>query len=134
MNYSCGHEGEIPRNMGRGQARQRRLAAHFGRPCYKCRVQIAIDTHNTLTNTWADIESEAAHLHARIEKIRIDHGVHNRRPLHIVIDGYSNTEIGHGYSLDVALDCYQHSIDTFGADRVLLMIEDYNGQLSAYQG
>ena len=34
--YNCGHEGELPRNMGRGTARQNRLAAWFGRPCQVC--------------------------------------------------------------------------------------------------
>jgi hypothetical protein len=35
--YTCGHQGTEPANMGRGKARQDRLTKHFGRPCLECR-------------------------------------------------------------------------------------------------
>ena len=38
MQYTCGHEGHEPRNMGRGAARQRRLAEYFDRPCLACAI------------------------------------------------------------------------------------------------
>jgi hypothetical protein len=41
MTYKCGHEGEVPRNMGRGVARENRLADHFGRNCLACRREAA---------------------------------------------------------------------------------------------
>lgn len=36
MAYKCGHAGEVPRNMGRGAARQKRLARWFRRLCPDC--------------------------------------------------------------------------------------------------
>lgn len=36
--YTCGHPGEVPAHMGRGKARLRRLANHFGQKCYPCRI------------------------------------------------------------------------------------------------
>ena len=47
--YACGHEGEIPRFMGRGQARQRRLSVHFCRPCRECRLVRAESYARSLT-------------------------------------------------------------------------------------
>ena len=37
--FTCGHEAPIPAAMGRGEARRKRLAAYFGRPCYACAVR-----------------------------------------------------------------------------------------------
>ena len=34
--YVCGHAGDAPAHMGRGAARRRRIAAHFGRRCPAC--------------------------------------------------------------------------------------------------
>ena len=34
--YSCGHLGPAPLYYGRGQARERRLAVYFSRPCLSC--------------------------------------------------------------------------------------------------
>lgn len=34
--HSCGHEGSVPRNMGRGKAREKRLAQFFGHKCLAC--------------------------------------------------------------------------------------------------
>jgi len=36
MKFSCGHEGETPRDMGRGRARQLRLVCYFDRLCPEC--------------------------------------------------------------------------------------------------
>lgn len=36
MTFTCGHGSDEPRFMGRGQARQRRLAEYFNRPCVVC--------------------------------------------------------------------------------------------------
>jgi len=38
-NYSCGHAGPVPPNMGRGQAREKRLEQWFSRPCLECCLQ-----------------------------------------------------------------------------------------------
>ena len=35
--YACGHIGEIPPFMGRGEARQVRLKEYFSKPCLECR-------------------------------------------------------------------------------------------------
>jgi hypothetical protein len=44
MKHTCGHESEIPANMGRGAARQARLDAHYSRPCLDCRrAAIAVE-------------------------------------------------------------------------------------------
>lgn len=37
--FDCGHEGDFPRNMGRGAARTRRLADYFGRRCPSCAIE-----------------------------------------------------------------------------------------------
>lgn len=34
--HSCGHEGTVPRNMGRGKARAKRLEQFFGHKCLTC--------------------------------------------------------------------------------------------------
>lgn len=34
--YTCGHSAPVPRGMGRGAAREKRLAKFFGRRCFLC--------------------------------------------------------------------------------------------------
>lgn len=34
--YKCGHRREVPEGMGRGAARQKRIAEYFDRPCFSC--------------------------------------------------------------------------------------------------
>lgn len=48
IKFSCEHFGEAPRNMGRGTARQRRLANHALRRCKSCQS-------DHLRNHWATI-------------------------------------------------------------------------------
>ena len=38
MKFICGHDGQEPRNMGRGLRRQARLAEFFNRKCLACRM------------------------------------------------------------------------------------------------
>lgn len=35
----CNHEGQVPRNMGRGASRQTRLVAYFNRKCLDCTIK-----------------------------------------------------------------------------------------------
>lgn len=49
MSFSCGHEGEVPPNMGRGKAREQRLAKYFGRRCPTCQLQSIKDLAARLT-------------------------------------------------------------------------------------
>lgn len=39
MQFSCGHLGPIPRNMGRGKARQKLLVEYFDRLCPGCLIE-----------------------------------------------------------------------------------------------
>lgn len=36
--FICGHQADIPANMGRGEARAKRVSAYFSRKCFACRV------------------------------------------------------------------------------------------------
>jgi hypothetical protein len=36
MEFACGHSGDIPADMGRGESRKRRLATYFARRCPVC--------------------------------------------------------------------------------------------------
>ena len=48
MNFICGHSGNIPTHMGRGQARQERLTKYFNRKCPSCRHLSVLKTAQSL--------------------------------------------------------------------------------------
>ena len=48
--FTCGHQAEEPRFMGRGQARQRRLTAYFNRKCATCSEQAILALYASLTS------------------------------------------------------------------------------------
>jgi hypothetical protein len=50
MTFTCGHDANEPRNMGRGQARIKRLAEYFNRPCLSCASARLIDRMSELTD------------------------------------------------------------------------------------
>ena len=48
--FTCGHSGDDPRNMGRGGARERRLAEYYGTACFDCRLSSAVASAHRLTD------------------------------------------------------------------------------------
>jgi len=73
MEYTCGHVGDVPNNMGRGQARVIRLAAYFDRVCYQCactRIVEQATSATMLDGTPCPADKVQANITMRIEKIR----------------------------------------------------------------
>ena len=64
--FSCGHTAAVPRNMGRGKARERRVAAFFARPCCECRVELEMAHIARLTRGKPTQEA----IDVRLNKIR----------------------------------------------------------------
>jgi len=50
MKHRCGHQAVLPPYMGRGAARQRRIAAYLERVCPRCAVEAARRQCMALTN------------------------------------------------------------------------------------
>lgn len=48
--FTCGHSAEGPRNMGRGKARQARLATYFNRKCFDCASESIRRLYGSLTD------------------------------------------------------------------------------------
>jgi hypothetical protein len=48
--FKCGHESEEPRHAGRGQARVKRLAIYFDRPCLSCALAFSEKHIRVLTD------------------------------------------------------------------------------------
>ena len=67
MTFTCGHEGEIPRNMGRGARREARITEYFGRMCMTCAIDGACRSVLTYTRHAVSLESsiKAAETHIR---------------------------------------------------------------------
>lgn len=49
MKFTCGHEQEDPKNMGRGQSRATRLSKYFDRKCLTCRLEADRASQELLT-------------------------------------------------------------------------------------
>ena len=49
--FSCGHEHQEPRNMGRGMARDRRLQEYFSRACLTCALKLVREQVQLLTDS-----------------------------------------------------------------------------------
>lgn len=47
--FKCGHTNEVPPNMGRGQARAKRVAVYFNRLCPSCIVNHLFKIASDLT-------------------------------------------------------------------------------------
>jgi len=62
MKFSCGHEGEIPRNMGRGKARQHRLEKYFARRCPDCARKAVVNLAFQLTHVGGEPYSKEERL------------------------------------------------------------------------
>lgn len=52
--FTCGHEHQEPRNMGRGMARERRLQAYFARVCLSCALKRVREQVQSLTDQRGD--------------------------------------------------------------------------------
>lgn len=76
MKHTCGHDAPEPRNMGRGQARQKRLAQYFARPCLNCKLAAIRATADTLTDTKANPltqDQRDAYYNKRMQRIKYDY-------------------------------------------------------------
>ena len=70
MRFNCSHESEEPRNMGRGAARERRLAVYFDRLCRSCAIARITASVNSLTDRYGRPLSEATHRQHLTDRIR----------------------------------------------------------------
>ncbi len=74
--YLCGHQqAEAPRNMGRGAAREKRLASYFARTCLTCALERVANEARRFTDVHgkrlpADVEAaNVARWQERVRKL-----------------------------------------------------------------
>ena len=74
--FKCNHSAEVPRNMGKGSLREKRINEYFNRSCCNCRCAAEIKLQNSLTRIDGSprpAEFVTARIELKLKQIRLSY-------------------------------------------------------------